>query len=188
MNQEVKYLEAGHSASQSLAVAALKNESATQSLAVAALKNESATQSLVVAALKNESTTQSLDVATLKNESAAQSLDVAELKKEFREQNAQLKNSYDILQKKLNYIENKNNVLKNDYAALRSQITDWQNMSIHTKQELDFFTHSIAASNIQNVTTIQSGMDTLISQVQSLNSQLNFLSRLQPLGVRTFWR
>ncbi|CAC5426450.1 C1QL [Mytilus coruscus] len=49
-------------------------------------------------------------------------------------------------------------------------------MSIHTKQELDSFTHSIAALNIQNVTTIQSSMDTLTSQVQNLNSRLNSLA------------
>lgn len=162
VNQEVKDLKSGNSA--------------TQSLAVAALKNESVIHSFVIAKLKNESASQLLDVANLKNESAAQMLDVAELKKQFGEQKAQLENSYDILKKKYDTLQNENNVLKHDNAAMKSQITDWHNFSIYTKQELDSFTHSIAASNIKNVTTIQSNVESLTSEMKSLNSRLNSLS------------
>ncbi|CAC5406861.1 unnamed protein product [Mytilus coruscus] len=131
--------------------------------------------------LQNELKTVNQEVKDLKaGHSATQSLAVVELKNEtfeLREKSAKLQKSYDILQKKFDTIQNENNVLlKHDNDALKSQITDWHNFSIHTKQELDSFTHSIAASNIQNVTTIQSSVDTLTSQVKSLNTRFSSLS------------
>ncbi|CAG2185197.1 unnamed protein product [Mytilus edulis] len=115
--------------------------------------------------LQNQLKAVNQEVKDLKSgNSAAQSHVIVELKNEtseLREKTNRLQKSYDILQKKFDTIENENNALKHNNAALKSQITDWHNMSIHTKQELDSFTHSIAASNIQNVTTIQSASTTM---------------------------
>ncbi|CAG2252265.1 unnamed protein product [Mytilus edulis] len=145
-----------------------------------------ASQSLAVAALKHESVTQSRVVAKLENESIAQSLAVADLKNEFKEKSTRLQNSYDILQKKFDSLQKENNVLEHDNAALKSQIADYHNISIHTKQELDFFTHSIPASNIQNVTTIQSSVNTLKFQMKTLNTRLYSLSSISTSRSQDF--
>ncbi|VDI72735.1 Hypothetical predicted protein [Mytilus galloprovincialis] len=140
--------------------------------------------------LQNQLKTVNQEVKDLKSGNSAvhQSLAVVELKNEtseLRVKTTRLQNSYDILQKKFDTIQNENNVLKHDNAALKSQITDSHNLSIHTKQQLDSLTHSIAASNIQNVTTIQSNVDTLTSQVKSRLHSLEQNYALLSKEIRT---
>lgn len=132
VNQEVKDLKSGNSATQSLAFEKLKNESFTQSRVVAELKNETS---------------------------------------EFREKSVWLQNRYDILQKKFDTLQNENNVFK-------GQITDLRNSSVMINQQLNFFTHSVDASSIQNVTTIQKSVDSLTSKMNNLDSRLNSLSSI----------
>ncbi|VDI83336.1 Hypothetical predicted protein [Mytilus galloprovincialis] len=110
-----------------------------------------ASQSVVITGLKNETT-------------------------ELRETSVMLLNSYDSLKKKFDTLQNENRVLEHDNTVLKSQIANWKNFSVQINQDLNSFTHSIAASNIQNVTTIQSGLDALTSQVKSLNFHFASLS------------
>lgn len=130
--------------------------------------------------LQNELKTVNQEVKDLKSgNSAGHSFAIVELKNEtseFREKSAQLQKSYDVLQKKFDTIQNENNVLKHDNVALKVQMSNWNNFSVLINQKLNSFTHSIAASNIQNVTTIQSSVDTLKSQVKILNTRFSSLS------------
>ncbi|VDH95353.1 Hypothetical predicted protein, partial [Mytilus galloprovincialis] len=130
--------------------------------------------------LQNELKTVNQEVKDLKSgNSAGHSFAIVELKNEtseLREKSAQLQKSYDVLQKKFDTIQNENNVLKHDNVALKVQMSNWNNFSVLINQKLNSFTHSIAASNIQNVTTIQSSVDTLKSQVKILNTRFSSLS------------
>ncbi|VDI72738.1 Hypothetical predicted protein [Mytilus galloprovincialis] len=130
--------------------------------------------------LQNELKTVNQEVKDLKSgNSAGHSFAIVELKNEtseLRGKSAQLQKSYDVLQKKFDTIQNENNVLKHDNTALKLQMSNWNNFSVLINQKLNSFTHSIAASNIQNVTTIQSSVDTLKSQVKLLNTRFSSLS------------
>lgn len=150
LKQEVKDLKSMNNVTQSLAVAPLKKESANHSLAISALKKESASQSLVISKLKNDTS-------------------------EARAKSTRLQNINDILQKKFDTLQKENNVLKHDNAVIKIQISNWNNFSVYINKELNSFTHSIAATNIQNVTSIQSNMDSLTSQMKTLNSQISTL-------------
>lgn len=58
---------------------------------------------------------------------------------------------------------------------MKIQISNSNNFGVYINKELNSFTHSIAASNIQNVTSIQSKKDSLTSHMKTLNSQISTL-------------